>query len=40
MYRRAGFVPARTFELHRGTESLVMQTVVPNRAAPNSRPGS
>ena len=40
MYRRAGFAPARTFELHRGTQSLVMQTVVPSRAAPNARPGS
>jgi ribosomal protein S18 acetylase RimI-like enzyme len=40
MYRRAGFAPARTFELHRGTESLVMQTVVPGRAVPNTRPGS
>ena len=40
MYHRAGFAPARTFELHRGTESLVMQTVVPSRAVPNTRPGS
>jgi ribosomal protein S18 acetylase RimI-like enzyme len=29
LYRRAGFHPAERFELHRGTESLVMQWAAP-----------
>ena len=40
MYRRAGFSPARTFEMHRGTPSVVMETVVPSPSAPDTRPGS
>jgi len=40
MYRRAGFTPARAFELHRGTSSVLMETAVPGGAAPDSRPAS
>jgi len=40
MYRRSGFAPTRTFEMHRGTRSLVMVTDVPVRAVPSRRPGS
>jgi len=40
MYRRAGFSPARTFEMHRGTPSVVMESDVPVRAVPSARPGS
>ncbi len=40
MYRRAGFTPARTFEMHRGTPSVLMETDVPVRAVPSARPGS
>ncbi len=39
MYRRAGFVPVRTFEMHRGTSSVLMQTSVPSRAVPTARRG-
>jgi len=38
MYRRAGFVPARTFELHRGTTSLLMEHAGAGSAAPPPRP--
>ncbi|MDR3650553.1 MAG: GNAT family N-acetyltransferase [Acidimicrobiales bacterium] len=40
MYRRSGFAPTRTFEMHPGTRSLVMETDVPVRAVPSRRPGS
>ena len=40
MYRRAGFRPARTIEMHRGTPSVVMETVVPSPSVPDARPGS
>ena len=40
MYRRSGFTPARTFEMHRGTRSLVMEADVPVRPVPSRRPGS
>ena len=40
MYRRAGFTPARTIEMHRGTASVVMETVVPSPSVPDARPGS
>jgi len=39
MYRRSGFTPARTFEMHRGTRSVVMETDVPVRAVPSREPG-
>ena len=39
MYRRAGFAPVRTFEMHRGTSSVLMQTSVPSRAVPTARRG-
>ena len=38
-YRRAGFTPARTFELHRGTQSVLMETTVPSGHVPSTRPG-
>jgi len=34
MYRRAGFAPAATFEMHRGTASMLLETPVPARGAP------
>jgi ribosomal protein S18 acetylase RimI-like enzyme len=34
VYRRAGFAPAATFEMHRGTASLMLETTVPARATP------
>jgi ribosomal protein S18 acetylase RimI-like enzyme len=37
LYRQAGFAPARTFELHRGTRSVLMQAAVPNGATPGTR---
>jgi len=37
MYRRSGFAEARTFEMHPGTVSLVMQTEVPAPAVPSPR---
>jgi ribosomal protein S18 acetylase RimI-like enzyme len=40
MYARAGFSPTRTFEMHRGIRSILMQTVVPSRSVPDTRPGS
>jgi ribosomal protein S18 acetylase RimI-like enzyme len=40
MYERAGFTRARSFEMHRGTRSVVMEIAVPGRAVPNARPGS
>jgi ribosomal protein S18 acetylase RimI-like enzyme len=39
MYRRAGFRAARTFEMHKGTPSLLMETAVPAIAHPDRRPG-
>jgi ribosomal protein S18 acetylase RimI-like enzyme len=36
MYRRAGFTPTRTFELHPGTRSVLMETPVPSRAVPSA----
>ncbi len=39
MYSRAGFSPARTIEMHRGTPSVVMETVVPSPSVPDTRPG-
>jgi ribosomal protein S18 acetylase RimI-like enzyme len=39
LYRRAGFSVARSFEFHRGTSSVLMQTAVPG-AVPHSRPAS
>lgn len=36
MYRRAGFTPARTFEMHRGIESVLMATTVPHGIAPSA----
>jgi ribosomal protein S18 acetylase RimI-like enzyme len=38
MYRRSGFTPARTIEMHRGTTSLLMRTAVPSAAAPSTPP--
>jgi ribosomal protein S18 acetylase RimI-like enzyme len=38
MYRRSGFTPARTIEMHRGTTSLLMRTAVPSEAAPSTPP--
>ncbi len=40
MYARAGFSVAHTFEMHRGTPSVLMETVVPSNAVPDARPGS
>jgi ribosomal protein S18 acetylase RimI-like enzyme len=40
LYRRSGFTPARAFEMHRGTRSVVMDTSVPIRAVPGPRGGS
>jgi ribosomal protein S18 acetylase RimI-like enzyme len=40
LYREAGFSVARTFEFHRGTASVLMETAVPHGAVPNSRPAS
>ncbi|HVA03643.1 MAG TPA: GNAT family N-acetyltransferase [Acidimicrobiales bacterium] len=40
MYERAGFTVARSFEMHRGTRSVVMETAVPSRAVPYAEPGS
>ncbi len=40
MYRRSGFAPARTFEMHRGTRSSLMQVEVPLGAVPRPRRGS
>jgi ribosomal protein S18 acetylase RimI-like enzyme len=40
MYERAGFTRARSFELHRGTRSVVMESAVPGRAVPYTGPGS
>jgi ribosomal protein S18 acetylase RimI-like enzyme len=40
MYHQAGFSPTRTFEMHRGTESILMETVVPSRSTPDTEPGS
>jgi ribosomal protein S18 acetylase RimI-like enzyme len=37
VYRRAGFTPARTLEMHRGTQSVLMETAVPNGALPSAR---
>ncbi len=37
MYSRSGFTEAHTFEMHRGTRSLVMQVEVPARAVPSPR---
>jgi ribosomal protein S18 acetylase RimI-like enzyme len=36
MYRRAGFAPVETFELHRGVRSMLMETVVARRAGSNA----
>ena len=36
MYRQAGFTPARTFEMHRGTESVLMEATVPTGAVPSA----
>jgi ribosomal protein S18 acetylase RimI-like enzyme len=40
MYRRAGFSPARTIEMHRGTPSVVMETAVPSPSVPDTGPRS
>ncbi len=40
MYRRSGFSPTRSLEMHRGTRSVLMETVVPSRAMPDAGPGS
>ncbi|HUY23034.1 MAG TPA: GNAT family N-acetyltransferase [Acidimicrobiales bacterium] len=34
MYRQAGFEPVATFEMHRGTPSMVLETAVPARGTP------
>jgi len=39
MYERAGFTAARTFEMHRGTQSVLMATAVPNGVAPSAGTG-
>jgi len=39
MYRRSGFVAVRTFEMHRGTQSVLMETSVPSSAVPSARHG-
>jgi ribosomal protein S18 acetylase RimI-like enzyme len=40
MYRRAGFSPARTFEMHRGTQSVLMQRGVAPGTVTTARPRS
>jgi len=39
MYRRAGFTPVKTFEMHRGVGSVLMEIAVPGGAVPNTSPG-
>ncbi len=39
VYRRAGFTVARTFEMHRGTQSVLMETTVGSGHVPSTRPG-
>jgi ribosomal protein S18 acetylase RimI-like enzyme len=36
LYRQAGFTPTRTFEMHRGTQSVLMETTVPTGAVPSA----
>jgi ribosomal protein S18 acetylase RimI-like enzyme len=36
MYRQAGFTPTRTFEMHRGTQSVLMEAAVPTGAVPSA----
>lgn len=36
MYRRAGFAPVETFEMHRGVRSVLMETAVPTGAVPSA----
>jgi ribosomal protein S18 acetylase RimI-like enzyme len=36
MYRQAGFTPTRTFEMHRGTQSVLMEATVPTGAVPSA----
>ncbi|HEY5024086.1 MAG TPA: GNAT family N-acetyltransferase [Acidimicrobiales bacterium] len=38
MYGHAGFRPARTLEMHRGTPSLLMERGVPSTAPPDTGP--
>ncbi len=38
MYARAGFSATRTFEMHRGTQSVLMEAVVAGRARPDTGP--
>jgi ribosomal protein S18 acetylase RimI-like enzyme len=36
MYRQAGFTATRTFEMHRGTQSVLMETSVPVGSVPSA----
>jgi ribosomal protein S18 acetylase RimI-like enzyme len=39
MYRRAGFAPVETFEMHRGIRSVLMETTVPSGSVPSAPHG-